>query len=77
MNIYQAQTPILYKCIENWMQRILWISHIFQTEYFYNILDISQAQTAAADNPDDDATETRPDLEEAGAEGETIQTNSE
>ena len=43
------------------------------------ILNISQAQAAAADNPDDDPTETLPDLEEAageeGAGGETIQMN--
>ena len=43
------------------------------------ILNISQAQTAAADNPDDDPTETLPDLEEAageeGAGGETIQSS--
>ena len=51
-----------------------------QTKYFYNILNISQAQAAAADNSDDDPTKTIPVLEEAaareeGAGGETIQTN--
>ena len=60
---------------------MLWKFHISQAqiEYIYNILNISQAQTAAADNPDDDPTETLPDLEEAageeGAGGESIQHN--